>query len=117
MSFISWILFKTGRGASSHFEAGGFIRSRAGVEHPDLQYHFLPIAMNYDGSHPAGGPGFPAHVAPMPSQSRGATTLKSADPNAAPRIFFNYLSQEADPPEFLPAARLTPELFAAKAID
>jgi choline dehydrogenase len=114
---ISWILFRTGLGASSHFEAGGFIRSRPGVEHPDLQYHFLPIAMNYDGSHPAGGHGFQAHVGPMRSQSRGEITLKSSDPKAAPRIVFNYLSQEADRQEFRAAVRLTREVFAQQAFD
>ncbi len=114
---FDWLFFKKGLGASSHFEAGGFIRSRAGVEHPDLQYHFLPIAMNYDGSHPAGGHGFQAHVGPMRSQSRGEITLKSADPKAPPRIFFNYMSQEADRQEFRAAVRLTREVFAQKAFD
>ena len=114
---FDWLFFKKGLGATSHFEAGGFIRSRAGVEHPDLQYHFLPIAMNYDGSHPAGGHGFQAHVGPMRSQSRGAITLKSADPRQPPRIFFNYFSQEADRQEFRAAVRLTREVFAQKAFD
>ncbi len=114
---FDWLFFRKGIGASSQFEAGGFIRSRAGVEHPDLQYHFLPIAMNYDGSNPASGHGFQAHVGPMRSQSRGTVTLKSADPKEAPRILFNYLSQEADRQEFRAAVRLTREVFAQQAFD
>jgi len=114
---FDWLVFKKGLGASSHFEAGGFIRSRAGIEHPDLQYHFLPIAMNYDGSNPAGSHGFQAHVGPMRSQSRGEITLASADPKAPPRILFNYMSQEADRQEFRAAIRLTREVFAQKAFD
>ncbi len=114
---FDWLFFKKGLGASSHFEAGGFIRSRAGIEHPDLQYHFLPIAMNYDGSNPAGSHGFQAHVGPMRSQSRGEITLASADPKAPPRIVFNYMSQEADRQEFRAAIRLTREVFTQKAFD
>lgn len=114
---FDWLFFKKGLGATSHFEAGGFIRSRAGIEHPDLQYHFLPIAMNYDGSSPAGSHGFQAHVGPMRSQSRGSITLKSSDPKEPPRIFFNYMSQEADRQEFRAGIRLTREVFAQKAFD
>src|SRR3546814_17591224 len=73
--------------------------------------------MNYDGSHPAGGHGFQAHVGPMRSQSRGAITLKSADPTAAPRIVFNYLSQDADRQEFRAAVRLTRQVLAQPAFD
>ncbi len=114
---FDWLFFKKGLGATSHFEAGGFIRSRAGIEHPDLQYHFLPIAMNYDGSSPAGSHGFQAHVGPMRSQSRGSVTLKLSDPKEPPRIFFNYMSQEADRQEFRAGIRLTREVFAQKAFD
>jgi choline dehydrogenase len=114
---IDWILFKRGLGASSHFEAGGFIRSRAGVEHPDLQYHFLPIAMNYDGTNPAGTHGYQAHVGPMRSTSRGHVKLRSADPRDPPEIRFNYLSQEADRQEFRAAVKLTREVLAQPAFD
>src|SRR3546814_1557140 len=79
-------------GASNQFEAGGFIRSRPGVEHPDLQYHFLPIAMNYDGTNPAKTHGFQAHVGPMRPTSRGHVKLRSADPKVHPSILFNYLT-------------------------
>jgi choline dehydrogenase len=114
---IDWYLFKKGLGATSHFEAGGFIRSRPGVEHPDLQYHFLPIAMNYDGTNPAGAHGFQGHVGPMRSTSRGHVKLRSSDPREAPEILFNYFSQEADRQEFRTAVRLTREVFAQKAFD
>ncbi|MDH3475571.1 MAG: choline dehydrogenase [Rhodospirillales bacterium] len=114
---IDWYLFKRGLGATSHFEAGGFIRSRPGVEHPDLQYHFLPIAMNYDGTNPAGAHGFQGHVGPMRSTSRGHVKLRSSDPREAPEILFNYFSQEADRQEFRAAVRLTREVFAQKAFD
>jgi choline dehydrogenase len=114
---LDWYLFKKGLGATSHFEAGGFIRSRPGVEHPDLQYHFLPIAMNYDGTNPAGAHGFQGHVGPMRSTSRGHVKLRSSDPREAPEILFNYFSQEADRQEFRAAVRLTREVFAQKAFD
>ena len=114
---VDWYLRKKGLGASSHFESGGFIRSRPGVEHPDLQYHFLPIAMNYDGSNPAGSHGYQAHVGPMRSSSRGHVKIRSKDPRAAPGILFNYFSQEADRQEFRAAVRLTREILAQKAFE
>ena len=89
---VGWILFKRGLGATSHFEAGGFIRSRAGVEHPDLQYHFLPIAMNYDGTNPQDTHGFQAHVGPMRPTSVGRIALASSDPRKPPSILFNYMA-------------------------
>ncbi len=110
-----WLLAGTGIGASNHFEAGGFIRSRAGVEHPDLQYHFFPMAVHYDGTSPNDGHGFQAHVGPMRSQSKGWIKLRSADPDAPPRICFNYLSQPEDWQEFRAAVRLTREIFEQRA--
>ncbi|MEQ8367291.1 MAG: choline dehydrogenase, partial [Roseicyclus sp.] len=83
-----WLFTKTGLGASNNFEACGFIRSKKGVEYPDIQYHFLPIAIRYDGKTPPGGHGFQAHTGPMRSKSRGAVTLRSSDPADAPRILF-----------------------------
>jgi choline dehydrogenase len=112
---MEWILAKTGLGATSHFEAGGFIRSRAGVEHPDLQYHFLPIAVNYDGRNPWETHGFQAHVGPMRPTSRGHVRLKSADPQAAPSIQFNYMTTEGDRREMRDAVRLTREILAQPA--
>ena len=112
-----WLLFRTGLGATNHFESGGFIRSRAGVQHPDLQYHFLPIAITYDGKEKVDQHGFQAHVGPMRPTSRGAITLTSANPRQPPRIRFNYLATEGDRREFRDAIRLTREIFAQKAFD
>ncbi len=106
---------RTGIGASNHFEVGGFIRSRAGVAHPDLQYHFFPMAVRYDGTSPNKGHGFQAHVGPMRSRSRGWVRLRSANPDDAPRICFNYLSLPEDLEEFRAAVRLTREIFAQEA--
>ena len=106
-----WVLTQTGLGASNHFEAGGFIRSREGVEHPDLQYHFFPMAVRYDGQSPNGSHGFQAHVGSMRSKSRGWVKLRSTDPNDKPKICFNYMSHEEDWQEFRAAVRLTREVF------
>ncbi|MDE9450874.1 choline dehydrogenase [Aliiroseovarius sp. Z3] len=110
-----WLFTKTGLGASNQFESAAFIRSRAGVEYPDIQYHFLPMAVRYDGTAPAEGHGFQAHTGPMRSTSRGEITLKSADPNEAPRIFFNYMSTDQDWEEFRTCIRLTREIFSQDA--
>jgi len=110
-----WLFSKTGMGASNQFESAAFIRSRAGVEYPDIQYHFLPIAVRYDGKAAAEGHGFQAHVGPMRSPSRGAVTLASSDPNDAPNILFNYMSQEKDWQDFRASIRLTREIFAQEA--
>jgi choline dehydrogenase len=114
---MEWIAARTGLGATSHFEAGGFIRSRAGVEHPDLQYHFLPIAMNYDGTNPQDTHGFQAHAGPMRPTSRGHVRLKSADPRQAPEILFNYMMTEGDRAEMRAAVRLTREIIGQSAFD
>ncbi len=111
-----WMLTGTGPGASNQFEAAAFIRSDAGVEYPDIQYHFLPIAVRYDGQAVAAGHGFQVHVGPMRSDSRGAVTLRTADPNAAPRIRFNYMSAEADWRDFRRCIRLTREIMGQPAI-
>ncbi|HUO96432.1 MAG TPA: choline dehydrogenase [Steroidobacteraceae bacterium] len=114
---VRWILFKDGLGATNHFETCGFIRSRAGVRFPDIQYHFLPMAVSYDGSSLAREHGFQAHVGPMHSKSRGWVRLKSRDPHDTPRILFNYMSHPDDWVEFRAAVRLTRELFAQPAFD
>ncbi|KPA22097.1 Oxygen-dependent choline dehydrogenase [Shimia sp. SK013] len=111
-----WLFTKTGLGASNQFESAGFIRSRAGVQYPDIQYHFLPIAVRYDGQAAAEGHGFQAHVGPMRSPSRGAVTLTSANPKAPPHILFNYMSTEQDWVDFRAALRLTREIFAQDAM-
>lgn len=106
-----WLFTGKGLGASNQFEACGFIRSRAGVDYPDIQYHFLPIAVRYDGKAAAGGHGFQAHVGPMRSKSRGSVTLRSTDPAAPPVIRFNYMSHPDDWEEFRACVRLTREIF------
>ncbi|MBT0570696.1 choline dehydrogenase [Curvibacter sp. CHRR-16] len=108
---VEWLLKGTGLGATNHFEAGGFIRSEAGVKHPDLQYHFLPMAVSYDGSSPASFHGFQAHVGPMRPTSRGFVKAQSKDPRQAPRILFNYMQTEQDRKEMRAAIRLTREIF------
>jgi choline dehydrogenase len=110
-----WLFTKTGLGASNQFESAAFVRSRAGIPYPDIQYHFLPIAVRYDGKVAAEGHGFQAHVGPMRSKSRGAVTLRSDNPEDAPRIFFNYMSHPDDWVEFRKCVRLTREIFAQKA--
>jgi choline dehydrogenase len=112
-----WLLFKDGLGATNHFETGGFIRSRAGVPYPDIQFHFLPLAVAYDGSSLAHEHGFQAHVGPMRSKSRGHVGLSSGDAREKPRILFNYLSHPDDLAEFRAGTRLTREIFAQKAFD
>lgn len=111
-----WLFTRTGLGASNQFEACAFIRTREGIEYPDIEYHFLPIAVRYDGKAAAGGHGFQVHVGPMRSKSRGEVTLRSADPAEAPRIFFNYMSHPDDWDEFRRCIRLTREIFAQPAM-
>ncbi|SOH95478.1 choline dehydrogenase [Monaibacterium marinum] len=110
-----WLFTRTGPGASNQFESAAFIRSAAGVDYPDIQYHFLPIAVRYDGQVAAEGHGFQAHTGPMRSPSRGRVQLASADPAAAPSILFNYMSQEKDWADFRTCIRLTREIFGQEA--
>nr|WP_321483383.1 choline dehydrogenase [uncultured Cohaesibacter sp.] len=106
-----WFFTRKGLGASNQFESGAFLRSAAGVKYPDIQYHFLPIAVRYDGQVAAEGHGFQAHVGPMRSKSRGEVTLKSANPKEEPRILFNYMSHEDDWRDFRICIELTREIF------
>jgi choline dehydrogenase len=112
-----WLLRRDGLGASNHFETGGFIRSRSGVPYPDIQFHFLPLAVSYDGSALAREHGFQAHVGPMRSRSLGWVRLRSAEPTDKPRICFNYMSREEDWIEMRACVRLTREIFAQPAFD
>ena len=112
---LQWLLRGTGLGASNQFEAGAFIRSRAGIEHPDIQYHFLPLAVTYDGNTLASEHGFQAHVGTLRSKSRGHVRLRSADPREAPKIVFNYMSHPDDWTEMRASVRLTREIFAQPA--
>ena len=117
MVLLQWLFTKKGWGTSNHFEAGGFIRTQAGVDHPDIQFHFLPVAANYDGRAPAKGHGFQAHMGPMRPTSRGYVKTVSADPKAKPEILFNYLQTEQDQREFRDGLKLTREIFSQKALD
>lgn len=110
-----WLLTKTGPGATNNFESAAFIRSKAGVQYPDIQYHFLPLAVRYDGKVAAEGHGFQAHVGPMRSASRGSVTLRSGDPGEKPKIRFNYMSDPQDWADFRTCIRLTREIFAQEA--
>ena len=113
---LEWLLFRTGLGATNHFESCGFIRSRAGIKYPDIQYHFLPAAMRYDGKAAFKGHGFQVHVGPMRSKSRGFVRARSGDPHEAPMIQFNYMSHPDDWDEFRACVRLTRELFRQPAM-
>jgi len=112
-----WLFTKTGLGATNHFESTAFIRSKAGIKYPDIQYHFLPVAIRYDGKAPAEGHGFQCHVGPMRSKSRGWVKIASNDPNEAPKIFFNYMSHEDDWTEWRSALRLTREVLSQPAFE
>ncbi|WP_295534989.1 choline dehydrogenase [uncultured Thioclava sp.] len=111
-----WLMSGTGLGASNQFEACGFIRSDAGIDYPDIQYHFLPIAVRYDGKAAAEGHGFQVHTGPMRSKSRGSVRLASSDPAVAPEIRFNYMSHPDDWAEFRKCIRLTREIFEQPAM-
>jgi choline dehydrogenase len=112
-----WMLAGRGPGASNQFEACAFIRSKAGIEYPDIQYHFLPIAVRYDGKAVASGHGFQVHTGPMRSKSRGTVTLRSGNPADAPVIRFNYMSHPDDWEEFRTCLRLTREIFGQAAME
>ncbi len=114
---LRWVLMKDGLGATNHFESCGFIRSRAGLKWPDIQYHFLPAAMRYDGNAAFAGHGFQVHVGPNKPLSRGSIRINSADPEQAPSIRFNYLSDEQDRQDWRRCIRLTRELLNQKALD
>jgi choline dehydrogenase len=114
---LRWLARKDGLGASNHFESCGFIRSRAGIEYPDIQFHFLPLAVTYDGKGLASSHGFQAHVGPMRSKSRGWVRLRSANPEDKPRIAFNYMSHSDDWEDMRHCVRLTREIFAQEAFD
>ncbi|GIU17755.1 MULTISPECIES: choline dehydrogenase [unclassified Shewanella] len=112
-----WILNKSGLGATNHFESCGFIRSKAGLEWPDLQYHFLPAAMRYDGKEAFAGHGFQVHIGHNKPKSRGSVKVISDDPKQAPSILFNYLSHQDDIEGFRACVRLTREIINQPALD
>ncbi|MDS9948952.1 MAG: choline dehydrogenase [Planktomarina sp.] len=114
---MEWMLNKSGPGASNAFETCAFLRSKPGVRYPDIQYHFLPIAVRYDGQAAAEGHGFQAHVGPMRSASRGSIRLNSSNPEDKPKIVFNYMSQPQDWEDFRHCIRLTRSIFSQPAFD
>jgi choline dehydrogenase len=110
-----WLFLRTGLGASNHFEAGGFARSNDDVAYPNLMFHFLPIAVRYDGSMPAGDHGYQVHIGPMYSDARGTLKITSTDPRVHPAMRFNYLSTEQDRREWVEAVQVAREIFAQPA--
>ncbi|WP_028582819.1 choline dehydrogenase [Desulfogranum japonicum] len=112
-----WLVHRKGAAATNHFEAGGFIRGNDRVAYPNLQFHFLPIAIRYDGSAPAQGHGFQLHVGPMNSDVRGHIKITSKDPQQYPDIFFNYLSTEQERQEWVEAIRCSRNIIGQPAFD
>ena len=110
-----WLFLRRGLGATNHFEAGGFARSNDDVGYPNLMFHFLPVAVRYDGSMPAGDHGYQVHIGPMYSDARGTLKLKSADPRVKPALTFNYLSTEQDRREWVEAIGVARKIFAQAA--
>lgn len=114
---LRWILTRRGLGASNHFESCGFIRTDAGIQYPNVEFHFIPCLMSYDGNSYSREHGFQAYVGPFRSNSRGWVRLRSSDPEAMPRIQFNYMSLEEDWVQTRACLRLTREIFAQPAFD
>ena len=113
---LQW-LFRKGPGASNHFESGGFARSNDDVAYPNLMFHFLPIAVRYDGSSPAGGHGYQVHVGPMYSDARGSVRIVSTDPKVHPQLRFNYVSTPQDRREWVEAIRTARKILSQPAMD
>ena len=114
---LMWLLFKKGPAASNHFEGGGFARSNEDVEYPNLMFHFLPIAIRYDGTSPSGGHGYQVHIGPMYSDARGSVKIKSKDPFEHPALIFNYLSTVQDRQEWVEAIRCTRQILSQPAFE
>jgi choline dehydrogenase len=113
----NWLFFRKGPGATNHFEGGGFARSNEDVAYPNLMFHFLPIAIRYDGSVPAGGHGYQVHIGPMYSDARGSVKIKSTDPRIHPELRFNYLSTAQDRREWVEAIRVARSILNQPAFD
>jgi choline dehydrogenase len=113
---FQWLVLRRGPGATNHFEGGGFVRSNDDVAYPNLMFHFLPIAVRYDGSQPAGGHGYQVHVGPMYSDARGSVRIRSADPRVKPALRFNYLSTDQDRREWVEAIRVTRHILGQPAM-
>lgn len=113
----AWLFLRKGPGASNHFEGGGFARSNEDVDYPNLMFHFLPIAVRYDGTAPEGGHGYQVHIGPMYSNARGSVKIKSDDPTQAPAILFNYLSTDEDKREWIEAVHVARNILGQSAFD
>ncbi|MBK6885982.1 MAG: choline dehydrogenase [Tetrasphaera sp.] len=111
-----WLFFRTGLGATNHFEGGGFVRSNDEVDYPNLMFHFLPIAIRYDGSSPIRGHGYQVHIGPMYSDARGTCTIRSTDPRVKPSLRFNYLSTDQDRREWIEAIRVARDILSRPAL-
>lgn len=114
---FQWLFQRKGAAATNHFEAGGFIRSNETVAYPNIMFHFLPVAVRYDGSLPAGGHGYQVHVGPMYSDARGSVKIKSTDPRQYPALRFNYLSTDQDRREWVEAIRCARKILKQPAFD
>ena len=112
-----WLLRRDGIGATNHFEGGGFCRSNDDVDYPNLMFHFLPMAIRYDGSAPAAGHGYQVHVGPMTSDARGWVRIRSTDPLQHPALQFNYLSTDQDRREWVEAVRVARRILNQPAMD
>jgi choline dehydrogenase len=117
MVALEWMLWRRGPGATNHFEGGGFARSNDDVVYPNLMFHFLPIAVRYDGSAPTAGHGYQIHIGPMYSDARGSVKVRSTDPTVHPAIRFNYLSTNQDRREWVEAVRLGRRILSQPAMD
>jgi len=114
---FQWLFFRSGPAATNHFEAGGFIRSNEEVSYPNLMFHFLPLAIRYDGTLPTDGHGYQVHIGPMYSDARGSVKIKSADPTVKPALRFNYLSTAQDRREWVEAIRCARQILSQPAFE
>jgi choline dehydrogenase len=114
---LQWLLFKKGPAASNHFEGGGFVRSNEDVDYPNLMFHFLPVAIRYDGTSPSGGHGYQVHIGPMYSDARGSIKIKSTDPTVHPAIRLNYLSTDQDRREWVEAIHCARHILSQPAME
>ena len=112
---FQWLFFRGGPAATNHFEAGGFVRSNDDVPYPNLMFHFLPVAIRYDGTSPSGGHGYQVHVGPMYSDARGSVKIRTTDPTVKPALRFNYLSTEQDRREWVEAIRCARQILTQPA--
>jgi choline dehydrogenase len=112
-----WLFLRSGPAATNHFEGGGFVRSNSSVAYPNLMFHFLPIAIRYDGSAPGGGHGYQVHVGPMYADTRGTVKIRSTDPSEHPALRFNYLSTEQDRREWVEAVQVARDILNQPAME